>query len=70
MKLINGSAAPVQTGTVLDRVAMALGCSVEALSNPTSRDPDATVELLRLWAAIKDDQDRQKVLSFVRTIVP
>lgn len=70
MKLINDSDAPAQTATVLDRIAIAIGCSVGALSNPTSRDPDPTVELLRLWAGIKDDQDRQKVLSFVRTIVP
>ncbi|RYY15420.1 MAG: hypothetical protein EON55_06380 [Alphaproteobacteria bacterium] len=68
MKLIEAGGAGTQTPNLLDRIATALDCPTEAFSNPTLHSPDDTVELLRLWGMIKDDQDRRKVLSFIRTV--
>lgn len=55
---------------LLSRIAAALDCPVEAFSDPSSLDRNQTVELLRLWAMLKDEQDRSKVLSFLRGVAP
>lgn len=54
--------------SLLKRIAAALDCPVEAFSDPSSLDRNQTVELLRLWAMIEVEQDRSKVLSFLRTV--
>lgn len=49
-------------------IAEILGCSPDVFSNPSSSEFDQRDELLRIWATIEYEQDRQKVLSFVRMI--
>ncbi|TXM76591.1 hypothetical protein FV218_06490 [Methylobacterium sp. WL69] len=50
------------------QIAQILGCPLEALSGPTFSWFDQTGELLRIWSTIAHEQDRKKVLSFVRMI--
>lgn len=50
----------------LNRLAAALGCSPEVFSNPPPSELGQTVELLSLWLAVKDVQDRAKVLLLLR----
>lgn len=66
-------ATEIRNGTDRSRdlareIARVLGCPVEAFSNPTFSRLDQTGELLRVWLMIKDEQDRKKVVSFVRMI--
>lgn len=50
------------------KIAQLLGCSLDAFSNPSSPKIDQTSELLQAWLMIRHEQDRKKVLSFVRMI--
>lgn len=50
------------------QIAQILGCPLEALSGPTSSWFDQTGELLPIWSTIEHEQDRKKVLIFVRMI--
>lgn len=54
----------------MNQIAETLDCPVEAFSDPSSLERNQTVELLRLWAMIEDEQDRLKVLSFLRGVAP
>ncbi|MDO9426989.1 MAG: hypothetical protein Q7T93_09140 [Methylobacterium sp.] len=49
-------------------IAHVLDCPFEALWNPISSGFDQTGDLLRIWLMIGHEQDRKKVLSFVRMI--
>lgn len=62
--------SPVKTSLVLERIANALECSVEAFVGPSSTSAAQTAELMRLWSLIEHEQDRAKVLSFLRSIAP
>lgn len=68
LKLVDTERVAAQPASVLDRIATALGVEFEEPANPTSTDLDHTVELLRLWARLGHEQDRMKVLCFLRTV--
>lgn len=54
---------------LLTRVAEALGRPVEAIIAPPARDPLAgAVELLALWTAIPDADDRERILACARSV--
>lgn len=54
------------TATLLEKIATVLNCPVSAFLTPTPCEPAETAELLGLWFTIADQQDRAKVLAFVR----
>ena len=54
---------------VAGRLAKALACSPEVFSDLVSHDLHDTLELLNLWLAIRNPQDRAKALSILRTVV-
>lgn len=56
--------------SLLSRIAAALDCPIEAFSDLSALDRNQTVELLRLWASLRDEEDRLKVLSFLRGVAP
>ena len=61
---------PDRSADLLDRIAEALDCPVSAFAEGQApSDPSQTAELLRLWAMIEPEEDRAKVLSFLRSIV-
>lgn len=59
-----------QSEALLNRIAVALDCPVEVFSDLSLPDRNPTAELLQLWAMIEVEQDRLKVLSFIRGLVP
>ena len=52
----------------LRRLAVSLGCSTEAFSDPTATEEGQTLEFLRLWLTIEDGQDRAEVLALMRSM--
>ena len=59
-----------QSEATLARIADILGCPVEAFAEGGSCDSEVFggSELLRLWLAIEDSDDRGKVLDLARTL--
>lgn len=60
---------PIQhekANALLDRLAASLGCSTEAFSGQNRHELSETLELLNLWLALEEPQDRAKALSFLR----
>lgn len=53
---------------LLTRISEVLGRPVSDFFDPKTCDLGHTTELLRLWLTINDEQDRMKVLSFIRSI--
>lgn len=58
-----------RSALILARIAEALGCSVSAFAASSSHTPDETTELLRFWLMLEHEQDRAKVLAFLRNAV-
>ena len=52
----------------LNRLAAALGCSPKAFSDPSPPELDPTLELLSLWLAVEDVQNRAMVLALLRNM--
>lgn len=67
LKLVEVDGSPIETHPLLDRIAKALDCPAGAFSEPSSYGAQ-TAELMQLWLTIDYDQDRAKVLSFLRNI--
>lgn len=67
LKLAEVDGSPIETHPLLDRIAKALDCPVGAFSELSSYDAQ-TAELMHLWLTIDYEQDRAKVLSFLRSI--
>lgn len=65
-KLDDDDGAASRAATTLNRIASALGCPVSAFSEQPSSTLAETHELLRLWSLIEHQQDRAKVLAFIR----
>lgn len=53
---------------MLDRLAASLGYSTEAFFDLALTEEGQTLELLRLWLTIEDEQDRAKVLTLMRSL--
>lgn len=53
---------------LLKLIAETLDCPVSTFYDRKTRDEDHTLELLRLWFQIEEDQDRLKVLGMLRTL--
>lgn len=62
-----GSGGPICSKDILAKIASALNCSIEDFSDNSSCCISETIELIDLWSKIKHVQDRNKVLSFIRT---
>ncbi|MFK5595654.1 hypothetical protein ACFZ8E_01385 [Methylobacterium sp. HMF5984] len=60
---------PIQrekANALLDRLAASLGCSPEAFYGQNQHQLSETLELLNLWFALEEPQDRAKAMSFLR----
>lgn len=53
---------------LLAKISQVLDRPVSDFFETEPRDLGHTTELLRLWLTINDEQDRMKVLSFIRSI--
>lgn len=56
------------SSVLLTKISQVLDRPVADFFETEPRDLNHTTELLRLWLAINDEQDRMKVLSFIRSI--
>lgn len=54
---------------LLSKIAETLNCSISDFTDKTSFELEKNIELLQLWSKLKHEQDRNMVLSFVRTAV-
>ena len=59
---------PSRTATLIDKIATALDCPVEAFSEHAMADLAETTELLRLWHMLGDERNRLKALSFISAL--
>ena len=57
-----------KANALLNRLAASLGCSTEAFSGQNQHELSETLELLNLWLALEEPQDRAKALSFLRNV--
>ena len=66
----DGIAMHPRSEETLTRIAGLVGCSVEAFRDGARPEGHAgeTTELLRLWLAIEDADDRRSVLDLARSL--
>lgn len=58
-----------RSALILARIAETIGCPVSTFTASSGHAPDETTELLRLWLMLEHEQDRAKVLAFLRNAV-
>ena len=63
-----GGSGPTRSPQSLHLIAETLGCPLSTFYSGEMCDEDRTIELLRLWFQIEEDQDRLKVLGMLRTL--
>lgn len=63
-----GGAGSEHSTNLLARIAKVLDCPVSAFYDHGTCDQDHTIELLKLWFQITEDQDRLKVLGILRAL--
>ena len=65
------SEEPAAPGTPIERVAAALGQPVAIFTDGVSVEPrlSEAVELLRLWARLRDPASARRVLDFLAAVV-